>query len=269
MAIGLFFVDPARLAIDRTLTLSELSAAGLLLIFAFGGYEVVPVTAGETRDPRRAVPFALIMTLVSVTIIMTVTQIVALGTFPGLASSRTPLADASAAFLGAAGAAMMTLGVVFSTSGNNMGQALSGSRNLFALAEQGDLPRIFGWVHPRFRTPVTAILATAGVSLVLALSGRFATMAAVSAVSRLVVYVFTCAATIRLRGEAFAGRVDPPAFVLPFGPAIPSAAIVIALAILAGASRGQLIAGAWALVAGAVLYIIATRTAASPEARNP
>ena len=49
---------------------------------------------------------------------------------------------------------MITLGAVFSTSGNNMGQALSGSRNLFALAEQGDLPAFFGRVHPRYRTPV-------------------------------------------------------------------------------------------------------------------
>ena len=39
-----------------------------------------------------------------------------------------------------------------------MGQALSGSRNLFALAEQGDLPAFFGRVHPRFRTPVNAIV---------------------------------------------------------------------------------------------------------------
>ena len=68
---------------------------------------------------------------------------------------------------------MITLGAVFSTSGNNMGQALSGSRNLFALAEQGDLPPFFGRVHPTFRTPVNAILVTAGVALALALSGSF------------------------------------------------------------------------------------------------
>jgi hypothetical protein len=82
-------------------------------------------------------------------------------------------------------------------------------------------------------------------------------MAAVSAVSRLIVYVFTCAATLRLRTPAFAARVNPATFVVPFGPAIPSAAIVIALAILAGATRRQLEAGVWAIAAGAVLYVIA------------
>jgi amino acid transporter len=201
---GLFAIDPSTLAPDRDLTLASVSSAVLLLIFAFGGYEVVPVTAGETRDARRAVPFALIMTITIVTVVMTLAQLVALGTLPELSHSKTPLADSAATFLGAAGAALLTIGAVLSTSGNNMGQALSGSRNLFALAEQGDLPAFFGRVHPRYRTPVTAILITAGVALVFALSGTFARLALVSAVSRLVVYVFTCAATLRLRSPEFA-----------------------------------------------------------------
>ena len=165
--------------------------------------------------------------------------------------------------------AMITLGAVFSTSGNNMGQALSGSRNLFALAERGDLPAFFGRVHPTYRTPVNAILVTAAVSLVLAVSGSFVTMAAASAISRLLVYVMTCASMIRLRGSRFDGDapvdshgvpVRPALFVVPGGPIVPSLAILIALAILFGASRQQLTSGTGALVAGAVLYLIAVRT---------
>jgi amino acid transporter len=254
---GLFYVDWARLVPGTAPSLGELSASGLLLIFAFGGYEVVPVPGGEARDPQRTVPFALIMTIIAATAVMTLAQVVAVGTLPTLATSKTPLADASALFLGAGGAAMITLGAVLSTSGNNMGQALSGPRNLFALAEQGDLPTFFGRIHPEYRTPVNAILITAGVALVLALSGTFAALAAASAISRLVVYVATCASTIRLRNPRFATSVKPALFVVPFGPLIPGAAIVIALAILAGASSLQLMSGTGALAAGAVLYWIA------------
>jgi amino acid transporter len=254
---GLFASGTAKLAIDQPLTLSGAAASGLLLIFGFGGYEVVPVVAGETKDPRRAVPFALIVTIASVTAIMTLVQIVALGTLPDLASSTTPVVSAAAIFLGAGGAALMTFGATMSTSGNNMGQALSGTRNLFALAEHGDLPAVFGWVHPRFRTPVTAAIVTAAVSLALALSGRFAALAAVSALSRLIVYVFTCAATIRLRNPRFAGTVPPALFTVPFGPLIPGLAIAIALTILAGATPQQRTSGALALVAGAALYAVA------------
>jgi basic amino acid/polyamine antiporter, APA family len=257
IAAGIFFVDWPRLAPHAAPSLSDLSASGLLLIFAFGGYEVVPVPGGESRDPRRDVPFALITTIAIVTIIMTLAQIVAVGTLPGLAESRTPLADAASLFLGAAGAAMITLGAVFSTTGNNMGQALSGSRNLFALAEQGDLPPFFSRVHSMFRTPVNAILVTAGVSLALALSGTFQSMAAASAISRLLVYVATCASMLSLRGSRFKDVVRPPVFVVPFGPAIPIAAIGIATCILAGATAVQLRNGGIALVVGAMLYLVA------------
>jgi basic amino acid/polyamine antiporter, APA family len=267
---GLFFMDWQRLTAGASLSLHGLSTSGLLLIFAFGGYEVIPVVAGETRNPRRDVPFALIMTIVIVTLVMTLAQIVGLGTLPGLASSRTPLADAAAQFLGAGGAAMITLAAVLSTSGNNMGSALSGSRNLFALAEQQDLPAFFGRVHPELRTPMNAILVTSGVALVLAVSGTFQSLAAASAISRLVVYVATCASALRLRNGRFAGVVQPALFVVPFGPVIPIAAIAIALAILAGATPLQLISGTAALAGGALLYLIAVRSAnASRDMLNP
>jgi amino acid transporter len=265
VAVGLFQMDAAALTPREAPAFDQLSATALLLIFAFGGYEVVPVPAGEARDPRTAVPFALVMTVTIVAIVMVLVQVVALGTYPGLGSSTTPLADAAALFMGAAGGAMITAGAVVSTSGNNMGQALSGSRNLFALAEQGDLPAVFARIHPTFRTPIVAILVTAGVSLALALSGTFVMLATVSALSRLVVYVATCASTLRLRSPRFAAQVRPATFVVPFGPAIPLAAIGIALTILAGATRVQLVSGAGALLAGTGLYLIATRTSRREE----
>lgn len=218
----------------------------------------MPVPGGEARNPRRDVPFALLTTIVIVTAVMTLAQIVAVGTLPGLAASKTPLADSAALFLGAGGAAMITVGAVFSTSGNNMGQALSGSRNLFALAEQGDLPPFFSRVHPEYRTPANAVLVTAAVSLALALSGTFQSMAAASAISRLLVYVGTCASMLRLRSPRFASLVKPAVFVVPFGPLVPVAAIAIAMTILAGATRVQLRNGAVALLVGAILFALAT-----------
>ena len=257
--VGIFYVQWAVFAEPASVTSTQLSTASLLVIFAFGGYEVVPVLGGETKDPRRTIPFALIMTIVIVAAITILTQVVAYGTLPNVATTRTPLADSAAVFMGAAGAAMITIGAVFSTSGNNMGQALSGSRNLFALAEQGDLPRWFGYVHPAYQTPVTAIVVTSAVSLVLAVTGSFGTMAAASAISRLIVYVATCASQMRLRSRAFDGKVPPAQFVLPGGPVIPTLAILVSMLILVLANRTQLVAGGVALAAGAVLYLIATR----------
>jgi amino acid transporter len=265
VAVGFLYLDAGRLRLQGTLEVTDLTTSALLLIFAFGGYEVVPVPAGEARDPRRAVPFALVMTVVLVTIVMTLVQIVTLGTLPELTRTATPLADAAAVFMGPAGALLLTAGAVVSTTGNSMGQALSGSRSLFALAEQGDLPPFFGRVHRRYRTPATAVLVTCGLSLALALTGTFVALAAASAVSRLLVYVATCLATLWLRQPRFAGTVNPATFVVPLGPVIPLAAILVSLTIIAGATRVQLISGTGALLGGAVLYLIAVRGARVSE----
>jgi APA family basic amino acid/polyamine antiporter len=82
-------------------------------------------------------------------------------------------------------------------------------------------------------------------------------MAQVSAVSRLVVDVATCAAALRLRSARYAGTVPEPTMRLPLGPVIPVTAIVIALTILFGANPAQLMSGGLALAAGAVLFAVA------------
>lgn len=249
--IGLPYVSWGSLAPAEPLLSHDLAAPLLYLIFAYGGYEVVPVPAGEARDPKREVPFAMIMTIVVAGLVMTLAQIVAVGTLPDVASSKTPLADAAVLFMGAGGALLLTVGATVSTTGQNMGSALSGSRNLYGLAEQGDLPAVFGRLHPVYRTPVVAIVLTSVLTLALALSGSFASMAAVSAVARLVVYVGTAAAVLALR------RQGPAGFTIPGGPVVPVLALVICVGILSGATAAQLRAGLLALAVGGALYGLA------------
>ena len=98
------------------------------------------------------------------------------------------------------------------------------------------------------------MLFTSAVALVLALSGSFAKLAAVSAVARLVTYTGACAATLMLRHRADPS-VRPATFVVPLGPVVPVLAILVSAAILAGASREQLVGGVVALLVGAVLFV--------------
>ena len=256
IVIGVAYVDPARLTTLPPLSFHQASTAALLLIFVYGGYDVVPVPAGEAIDPRRHVPFALIATIVSVTIVMTLAQIVAQGVLPNLAAHATPIADAAALMLGAGGALLVGVGSVISMTGNNAGQVLTGSRMLFALAEHGELPAFLGRIHARFRTPALAIVFTSAVALALALSGSFAKLAVVSALARLVTYTGACAATLRLRSPAFAGSVKPATFTAPLGSAVPIVAIVVSAAVVAGATREQLLGGLAALAAGALLFVL-------------
>jgi amino acid transporter len=237
---GIWFIDPARFAEPGPVTPNEVGTAALLLIFAYGGYEVTGIPAGEAANPRRDVPFAF-------------------GLLPDVAATRTPLADGAAIVLGASGALIITVGSAISMTGNNMGQVLTGSRTIFALAENGDLPRWFAKVHPRYHTPSNAVVFTAAVALTLALTGSFVTLAAVSAVARLVMYFAVCTATLVLRRRSPDETMGAAQFTAPGGPLVPVLASLVTLSILFGATNEQRLAGLAALAAGAALFVIARR----------
>lgn len=259
IAVGVFFADLSRVVPSGPAPLASLGTAALLLIFAYGGYEVTGIPAGEASNPKKDVPFAFVAVILIVSAVMTLTAAVATGLLPDVGATRTPIADASALVMGAFGALLVSVGSVVSMTGNNMGQLLSGSRTVFALAENGDLPPVFARVHPTYRTPHVAIWFTAIVLVVLALTGSFVFLAAVSAVARLVVYLSACGATLRLRRADMAARVAPANFTVPLGPVIPIVAILISSTILAGATSQQLLAGVAALAVGGVLFAMATR----------
>jgi amino acid transporter len=256
---GIWFIAPSRFTDLPAVTVGQAASAALLLVFAYGGYEVTGVPAGEASNPRRDVPFAFVMTIITVTLVMTLTSVVATGVLADVAATQTPLADGAAVFMGAAGALLISVGSAVSMTGNNMGQVLTGSRTIFALAENGDLPRWFARVHPQHQTPSNAIFFTTAVALMLALTGSFVTLAAVSAVARLVMYLAVCTATLVLRRRAPNAEMGPAQFTAPFGPVVPVLASVVSLSILAGASLQQLLAGSYALLAGGVLFLIANR----------
>jgi basic amino acid/polyamine antiporter, APA family len=256
---GIWFIQPSHWSTMPAVTSQQAGAAALLLIFAYGGYEVTGVLAGEAANPRRDVPFAFVMTLLVVAAVMTLASVTATGLVPNLSETRTPIADGAALVLGATGAFIVSLGSSLSMAGNNMGQILNGSRSLFALAENGDLPRWFARVHPDYRTPENAIMFTAVIALGLALSGSFVFLAAVSAVARLVMYLAVCLSTLVLRRRKPDEEMGPALFTIPLGPVVPILATVVAAAILFGATADQLAAGAAALIAGALLFAFARR----------
>lgn len=268
IAVGIFFVDRSRLIPSGAISARQAAEGMLLLIFLFGGYDVVPVPAGEATGPKKQVPFALVTTILAVTAIMTAAQVVAQGTLADEAHSKTPLADAAFVTMGSLGALLIGAGSVISMIGHNAGGLLSGPRVLFALAENRELPRWFGEIHPRFRTPANAVVFTSAVSLALALSGSLEKLAIASAVARLVPYISACAATLMLRRPRYAGLVGPAVFVIPFGPTIPLLGLTISVAILAGATGIQALSGLAALAAGAAFFAIGSRTRAS-EVANP
>ena len=250
VVIGVFFVSAdvfrGQVATDK----GGLGAAALVLLFAFVGFENTPVLAGEYRNPRRDVPFALIAHVAIVSIIYFAVQAVSLGTLPGLGESTTPLADAATLFMGSWGGWLLTAGAVVSILGTVSNSVLAGPRFLYAIARDGFLPAPLARVHPRFRTPAVAVILQTAITLPLALTGGFVELAALSVVSRLLTYVGTAVAIPVLRR-----RFESSGFRMPGGVIIPIAVCVLSVGLAANASRENLIAAAAALLAGGVLYL--------------
>ncbi|HEX5890180.1 MAG TPA: amino acid permease [Pyrinomonadaceae bacterium] len=211
---GLFFLNPQAFALGPAPETGAFSQSVLLLVYAFTGFEMATIPAGEVRDPRRNMPRALIIAILVVAVLYILIQIVCVGTLPGLAQSQKPLADAGTQFLGTAGGAIISAGAIVSITGNLNILMLSGSRLPFAMAEQKQLPAFIGSVHRSFFTPYIAILLTAGLMLFLTLKSSFVAALTISTIARLVTYGATCLAV-----PVFRRRPDaaPAVWRLPGG----------------------------------------------------
>ena len=212
--VGLFFIQPENFSLSPTPEYGRFSEAVLILIYAYVGFEAAVIPAGETKDPQKNVPFALLTALGIVAVLYILIQIVSIGTLPGLANSERPLADAANVFLGSFGASFIAVGALISIFGNLNGGFLTASRIPFAMAEQKELPQILGKTHDKFKTPFVALFLTAIVMLIFTIQTSFIAALTISTITRLIVYATTCAAL-----PVFRQREDAPEdkFMVPYG----------------------------------------------------
>ena len=150
-------------------------AAVAAALFTFGGWHMVTFVAGETVEPRRTIPVALMAGVALATASYVALNVVYFYVLPldTVVSSSRVAADAADAVLGSGGGVFMSVLVVVSAFGSLSGLILLGPRVYFSVA--GD-SRWFAWlgaVHPRFQTPYRAIAVQAVWSSVLVATGTY------------------------------------------------------------------------------------------------
>jgi basic amino acid/polyamine antiporter, APA family len=222
-----------------------------LAMFAYGGFESAIVAAGETRKPRTDTAFALAAAIGIVAALYIAVQVVVISVLPDAGSSSAPVIDALGRLLGYPGVVLGGLAALVSIYGWITGFCLMTPRIVYAMANAGELPRAFGVIHPRYRTPHLAILANALVALGLALAGSFAGTAAFSVMTRLTIFIVTCAALLALRR-----RSPEPTFRLPAGSAIAPLAIAYCLWLLGTRSLREMGILGVVLAIGAILWAV-------------
>jgi amino acid transporter len=211
--------------------------AVLLLVFAYGGFETALAPMSEAKNPRRDAPFALFTALLVCTLIYALIQWVVVGVLPNAMHSERPLADVARFAVGPAGAALVAIGALISFYGYLSAKILAMPRVPFALAEQGDFPKIFAAVHRRFHTPYVSILVFAALVWGFALAGEFKWNVTLSAVARLLYYGVGCAAlpTLRRRQPEGAGAM----FQLPAGNFFAVVGVMLCVVLVTRVDFGQ------------------------------
>ncbi len=252
IAAGLFFLNPAAYEFGPRPATGAFSQSVLLLVYAFTGFEMATIPAGEVRDPQRNLPRALLIAILVVAILYIMIQVVCVGTLPGLAQSQKPLADAGSQFLGVAGGAIISAGAIVSITGNLNILLLSGSRLPFAMAEQKQLPEFIGSVHRRFFTPWVSILITAVIMLFLTLKSSFVAALTISTIARLFTYGATCLAlpVFRARRER-----SEALFRLPGGTVIAILSLLLIAWLLLNSTLQEAKAAALAAGVGLAIYL--------------
>jgi amino acid transporter len=251
VAVGIFFLNPQNFVTTQVPEASVFSTAVLILVYAFTGFENASVPSGEVKDVQRNGPFAILTAVGIVAAFYIAIQVVCIGTLPGLAASKRPIADASTIFMGAAGASIIVAGAVVSIMGNLNAGILTTSRMPFAMAERRELPAILSSTHARFRTPHVAIIVTSVFYLVLTLSSSVIYALTLSTIARLLAYAGTCAALPVLRRRDDAPRA---LFRVPGGYIVSIAALVLAAWLLSQSTGREARDAAIALAAGLVIY---------------
>jgi ethanolamine permease len=208
-------------------------------IWFFLAIEGAAMAAEEAKDPKRTIPRAYIAGILTLVALAFGTMIFAgaVGDWQRLANINDPLPQAMKIVVGAKSGWLHLLvwigllGLIASFHGIIMGY----SRQIFALARAGILPRALAAIHPRFRTPYIAILAGGAVGIAAIYSDKFVTISGqpltasivtMSALGAIVMYILSLASLFRLRRRE--PRLDRP-FLTPAFPLFPIIALLIAV----------------------------------------
>jgi ethanolamine permease len=214
-------------------------AAAPFAIWFFLAIEGVAMAAEEVRDPQRSVPRAYISGILTLLALAFGVMVAAggVGDWRALSNINDPLPQAMARVVGRQSGwlhMLVWLGL-FGLIASFHGIILGYSRQMFALARAGNLPRLLARVHPRFHTPHAAIIAGAVVGLAAIFSDSLVTVAGqpltasivtMSVFGAIVMYILCMASLFRLR-QAAPGMTRP--FLAPGYPVVPGIALTCAV----------------------------------------
>jgi basic amino acid/polyamine antiporter, APA family len=268
VVLGLFSIHGPNLHWSGTPPAAKLGEACVLVFFAFMGTEGALTASGEVINPARTVPLAIVFALTTVAFLYIGLQLVAQGVLGAdLAGAKSPLVAVALVVWGPWGRLGMVAAILLSVGGFLASDLVSSPRILHALADRGQLPKVFAAVHGKFGTPAVAILSYAFLCTLIACTGSFRQLVIVGSSGTLLLYLICCLGLIRLRARNI--TMDGAPFRAPGGWFVPLAAVLIIVWMLSMLRWQELAAAFGILAVSGIAYSVQQRLARPPRESRP
>ncbi len=251
--LGFFLVRPETFIGNYTpllpLGLQNAAHALVLIFWAYAGFEMGTLPAGEVQDPQKAIPRAIVNGMLIVSLFYLLTNFVLYGlvNWTELDQSTVPLVTAGTVLFGSAGALIMTVGALFSVAGSDESGMLGSARLAYAMAIDGLFPRIFAEIHPRYGTPYVVLIVQGVLAFVLSNIGNLSGLISFAVLNLAFSFLLTCFSLIVLRSDGAAN--------LRGQRILPLAGIAICLFLLFSTTTFDKVAGTLVVLAGIPVYL--------------
>jgi len=182
-------------------SIGGLFEASALIFFAYIGFEGITRLSEETKNPKKTIPKAIVLSLLITTVVyilVAVSAVSILG-WEVLGASAAPLADVAAVAFGENAFLVLSVIALFSTANTVLIFLLVASRIVYGMGKSGAFPSFFGQVHKSRRTPWVSILILMVLSIIFTIPGEIELAADLTNFSVFVTFMVINASLIRLR----------------------------------------------------------------------
>lgn len=235
----------------RDASVSGVLGGAALIFFAFIGFDEIVTLSEETRNAKRTIPLALLLSLAISTVLYMLVAMAAVSVVGAgaIAGSDTPLTVVIAHDWGGRAADIVAVIGLASTTNTSLLVLTAASRLSYGMARSGSLPPSLGVVGARSGAPWVAGFAAGLVAIAFTLIGNIKLIASVTDFAVYAIFIAVNAALITLR---FTQPDAPRTFRTPLSfrrvPILPVAGTVAVLVMIV-----QLDLNAWAIGAATVL----------------
>ena len=256
-----------------------LIASFAVVMFAFGGIEIIGITAGEAKDPQRVIPKAINAVPLRILLfyVLTLFVLMAIYPWPQIGSQGSPFVQIFSN-LGIGSAATILNIVVISAAVSAINSDIFGAgRMMYGLAQQGQAPKGFAQLSSQGVPWMTVVVMGAallgGVVLnYLIPENVFLVIASIATFATVWVWLMILVTQVAMRRSMTKEQIAELKFPVPFWPYAPAAAIVFMLFIFGVLgyfpdTQAALMVGAVWIVLLIVAYLLWVKPSAGQAAK--